>query len=408
MKSPMAATIAILLTLINAQSVHAGLYTFDSTIPSTGGCPQPNHFNLALSSPLNRRWSTSLPSLLQPTVLTVAAAGTPAQLTEIESSISDSFGTWSGVASTTFNLTANPGLLAPLARVAAQNSCSNDAENNVDGLNTICFNQSSGGFTTGVLAFTRTITANAIGATVGSSAPAQFVGQILDSDTLFRNDGQARYATPAALATVQGQGAYDLESLLIHELGHWFGLDHSGVFRAIMFPFAPPPGQFIGDRPTVSIPDGPLADDDRTGARFLYPDPNDAVNVGSIRGKVLPANSFALATFAPPSAGSSVTGIVGAQVVAVDATTGAVVAAAMAGWSCDAARPPTQFDGSFDLERLPLNRSYNLYAEPLVGLAAPADFSFVFAGLCSSSASPACTTPSVNANFNIRIFSASP
>lgn len=405
MKRLLATTTAILLVFACAQDAHAGPYAFDSTVPAAGGCPQPNHFNLALSAPLNRRWSTSLPSLLQPSVLTVAAPGTPAQLNEIEGAISDSFGAWSGVTGTTFNSTANPGLVAPLARVATQNSCSNDAENNLDGLNTVCFNQSSGGFTTGVLAFTRTITANAVGATVGSSAPAEFVGQVLDSDTLFRNDGQARYATPAALATPQGQGAYDLESLLTHELGHWFGLDHSGVFRAIMFPFAPPPGQFIGNRPTPAIPDGPLADDDRTGARFLYPDPNDSLNVGSIRGKVLPANPFALATFAPSSPGFSVTGIVGTQVVAVDASTGAVVAATVGGWSCDAAYPPTRFDGSFDLERLPLNRSYHLYAEPLVGLAAPADFSFVFAGLCSSSASPTCIAPGVNTNFNIRIFS---
>jgi hypothetical protein len=35
------------------------------------------------------------------------------------------------------------------------------------------------------------------------------------------------------------------------------------------------------------------------------------------------------------------------------------------------------------------NRSYNLHAEPLLGLAAPADFSFVFAGLCSSIVPPA-------------------
>jgi hypothetical protein len=274
MKRRIVAIVATALLLTCPQNMRAALYTFDSTVPAAGGCPQPNHFNLALSAPLNRRWSTSLPSLLQPTILTVAAPGTPAQLNEIESAISDSFGAWSGVAGTTFNVAANPGMVAPLARVAAQNSCSNDAENNVDGLNTICFNQPSSGFTAGVLAFTRTITANAVGATAGSSAPAQFVGQILDSDTLFRNDGQAIYATPAALATPQGQGAYDLESLLTHELGHWLGLDHSGVFRAIMFPFAPPPGQFIGDRPTAAIPDGPLADDDRIGARFLYPDPN--------------------------------------------------------------------------------------------------------------------------------------
>ena len=172
MKRRTATIFAIALLLICPQNVHAGLYTFDSTVPAAGGCPQPNHFNLALSDPLNRRWSTSLPSLLQPTVLTVAASGTPAQLTEIEGAISDSFGAWSGVTGTTFNATAYPGLVAPLARVAAQNSCSNDAEDNVDGLNTICFNQSSDGFTTGVLAFTRIITANAAGVTVGSSAPA--------------------------------------------------------------------------------------------------------------------------------------------------------------------------------------------------------------------------------------------
>jgi hypothetical protein len=58
------------------------------------------------------------------------------------------------------------------------------------------------------------------GVSVGASGPASFAGQILDADTLFRNDNQATYATPAALAAPQGQGAYDLESLLAHELGH--------------------------------------------------------------------------------------------------------------------------------------------------------------------------------------------
>ncbi len=402
------ASVTMVLFFFSATSGAAAFpYTVDSTMPLAGGCPQPNRWNLSLAAPLNRRWSTAQPAQL-PTMITVAAQNTPAQITEIGQAITASFGSWSGVSGTTFNATEFPGMLAPLGQVAAASSCTDDREDNVDGLNTICFNQSSAGFTSGVLAFTRTITANAPGAVVGASATAFFVGQILDADTLFRNDGQATFATPGALATPQGQGAYDLESLLTHELGHWMGLDHSAVIRAMMFPFAPPPGQFLGLRPSGSAPDGPLADDDRTGIRVQYPDPNDTLNVGAISGRIVPANPFALAQFAMTSPGSPVTGLVGAHVVAVDAETGSVIAGTLGGWSCTAASPPTQFDGSFDLQRLPVGHSYNLYAEPLVGLAVPGEFSNVSTGLCSSSAQPTCTPPPVNTNFNVRIMPASP
>jgi Matrixin len=382
-------------------------YVPDSTIPQAGGCPQPDLGNLSLASPLNRRWSTALP-LAPATVLTAAAQGTPAQLTEIEQAITDSFGAWAGVTGTSFNAATYPGMIGPLGQVSTANACTNDQENNVDGLNTICFNQSSVAFTSGVLAFTRVITANAPGVSVGSSGPAAFVGQILDSDTLFRNDGQATYATPAALATSQGQGAYDLETLLIHELGHWLGLDHSAVWRAVMFPYAPPVGQFLGSRPTAEAPDGPLADDDRTGARALYHDPNDTVYIGSIQGRILAANPFVLADVPPPSTGSSVTGIVGAHVVALDADTGAVIAGTLGGWSCNPANPPTQFDGSFDLSGLPVGENYQIYAEPLIGVVGPSDFGIALGDLCSSSVTPSCVTPAVNTNFNVRIRPASP
>ena len=212
----------IVLFFFSATSGSGALpYTVDSTIPLAGGCPQPNRWNLSLATPLNRRWSTAQPALQLPTILTVAAQNTPAQITEIGQAITASFGVRSGVTGTTFNTTEFPGLLAPLEQVTAANSCTDDADDNVDGMNTICFNQSSAGFTSGVLAFTRTITANAPGVVVGASATAAFAGQILDADTLFRNDGQATFATPGALGTPQGQGAYDLESLLTHELGHW-------------------------------------------------------------------------------------------------------------------------------------------------------------------------------------------
>ncbi len=167
--------------------------------------PLESHHRLAPQSPLEH-----LAPAPSNTILTVAAQGTPAQLNEIEQSISDSFEAWTGVTGTTFNTAAHPGLDRPTrARHRLQIPAPNDQENNIDGLNTICFNQSSAAFTTGVLAFTRVITANAPGVSVGASGPAAFAGQILDADILFRNDNQATYATPAALATPQGQGAYD-------------------------------------------------------------------------------------------------------------------------------------------------------------------------------------------------------
>jgi hypothetical protein len=407
MKRVITVAAAVLLVLSGALDRSASGYLMDSTVPQAGGCPAFDRWNLSLASPSNRRWSTSLP-LAPTTLVTVAAQGTSAQLSEIGQAISDSFGVWSGVTGTTFNATNYPGLIAPLAQVSAANSCTDDQEDNVDGLNTICFNQSSMGFASGVLAFTRVITANAPGASVGVSGPASFAGQILDSDTLFRNDGQATFATPAALATAAGQGAYDLESLLAHEIGHWFGLDHSAVWRALMFPFAPPPGQFLGDRPTAQAPDGPLADDDRTGIRVLYPDPNDAVNIGAIRGHVLPANPFALAALPAPLPGVFVSGIVGAHVVAVDSGTGSVIAGTLGGWSCNQANASLQFDGSFDIERLPVGRNYLVYSEPLVGLAMLGDFSDALIDLCSTSGASACATPAVDTNFDPRIRPAVP
>jgi hypothetical protein len=381
----------------------AGAYLFDTTAPLAPGCPQNDRWNLSLTAPLDRQWSTSLPTTK--TIITAAQQGTSAQLNEVEQAIEDSFGAWSGVTGTTFNESSYPGMIAPLARVATANACSNDQESNVDGLNTICFNQVSDGFTSGVLAFTRVITANAPGVSVGASGAASWAGQILDSDTLFRPDGQAQFATPAGLTGAPA--AYDLESLLIHEIGHWFGFDHSAVWRAIMFPYAPPPGQFLGNRPTPQQPDGPLSDDDRTGIRALYPDPNDTVNIGRIRGRVLPANSFELANLPAPSVNSSVTGVFGAHVVAVDSETGAVIAGALSGWSCNASGTAAQFDGSYDIERLPVGHEYNVYAEPLSGLVAPSDFSNAWNDLCSPGAGSRCTTPAVNTGFNALILPAS-
>ncbi len=133
-------------------------------------------------------------------------------------------------------------------------------------MNSICFNQNDPGFTLGVLAFTRVVSADTIGEPLPAAGnPSTFVGEIMDADTLFLpNDPNNTFATPAALPS--HPNAYDLESIVTHELGHTFGFNHSGVWAAMMFPFAPPPGQFTGARPTAQSPDAPLSDDDRTGS----------------------------------------------------------------------------------------------------------------------------------------------
>ena len=199
--------------------------------------------------------------------------------------IAQALAVWTGVSGTMLV----PATLTPLTRTATQNACG------PDGVNSICFDQADLAFTPGVLAFTRVITTDRLGVQVGSSAVSTQLGQILDADIYFNpSDSRTAFATPQALAA--DPTAYDFESVLTHELGHFLGFSHSAVWGAIMFPFAPAPGAFSGMRPTSQQPDAPLGDDDRTGLRILYPDPADALHSGSISGKIFPANPLALPT----------------------------------------------------------------------------------------------------------------
>lgn len=358
-------------------------------------CPKLNRFNVAVAGIVDRRWSTSLGT--SPVTILTQDQTPDGRLNEIENAIRESFAVWTGVPNTSLRATA----LGPLNRTATQAACAG-----TDGLNSICFNQNDQLFASGVLAFTRVISADMIGVQpYPSKPPSSFIGEILHADVLLRpNDRNVAFATPAALP---GQpNAYDLESVLAHELGHFFGFDHSAVWRAMMYPFAPAPGQFLGDRPTPQALDGPLADDDRAGLRVLYPDASDTVNVGSIGGRILPANPLSLPVQPP-----GVTGIFAAHVVAVDNASGAIVAGTLAGWSCSGAGP-AQFDGSYVLERLPVgsNRSYKVYVEPFDGTVKPGDVAEATARLCrNESTDPgwpaqfACRVPALTTNFTARV-----
>lgn len=315
------------LFLLQITAASTGAYDLGTTVAdmtqaaSLSGptsCPQLTRFDVSTPGSINRQWSTSLGT--NPVTILTADLTPDGQLNEIQSVIQESLSVWTGVLGSS---------LAPSTLGALQSTSTTSACDSSDGLNTICFDQNDPGFTLGVLAFTRIVSANTIGEQLSAATPpSRFVGEILDADVLLLpGDANNTFATPLALPS--NPNAYDLESILTHELGHSFGFNHSGVWGAMMFPFAPQPGQITGTRPTAQSPDAPLSDDDRTGLRVLYPDPTDAVHIGSISGHVLPTNPLAL-----PISPALVTGIFPAQVVALDNATGTVSAAVLAGWSC--------------------------------------------------------------------------
>jgi hypothetical protein len=126
------------------------------------------------------------------------------------------------------------------------------------------------------------------------------------------------------------------------------------------------------------------------------------VNVEAIQGRILLANQLALAEFHAPESESAGTGIFGAQVVAVDAATGSVIAGTLGGWSCSTAIPPTPLEGTFEREHLPVAHSNQIYAEPMIGVIGPGDLSEALDNLCSATIAPRCSTLNVNTNFHVR------
>jgi hypothetical protein len=134
-------------------------------------------------------------------------------------------------------------------------------------------------------------------------------GEILESDIFFNSAFQ--WSTAAA-----GDSArFDLESVALHEIGHFVGLGHSALGEtevrpeggrrvlgtgAVMFPIAFGRG---------SIQDRTLQPDDIAGVSDLYPEPGFRARTGAARGRVVRND----------------TGILGAHVVAFNPRTGDLV-----------------------------------------------------------------------------------
>jgi hypothetical protein len=179
-----------------------------------------------------------------------AAGGSPPQIVDA------SFATW----------TSAPNVALQISRAADTNK----PAVGFDGVNLICFvcnDSSSFGSGTDTLAVTITTTADAAGQDTKHGNTSAFAGQILDADILFNPSVQ--WSTGSAPIGNQ----QDLQTVATHEIGHFFGLDHSAVVRAIMNPFAPP------ILTTLSY-------DDVAGMSLLYPKSSPDVSTGTLSGTI--------------------------------------------------------------------------------------------------------------------------
>ena len=164
-----------------------------------------------------------------------------------------SFDTWATAPNTALSIS-----VGPVSSVSQEN-------NSPSNINLICFVCSDAPFGgTETLAVTVTTTADSPGTSDGHGGTTQFAGQIIKGDIAFN---------PSTQFDTGGGTGQNLQTVATHEIGHFFGLDHSAVVRAVMFPFAP-------DILTT------LSYDDVAGISSLYPQGTPDVATGSISGKV--------------------------------------------------------------------------------------------------------------------------
>jgi hypothetical protein len=135
-------------------------------------------------------------------------------------------------------------------------------------------------------------------------------GEILESDIFFNS------AFPWSTAAAGDPARFDLESVALHEIGHFVGLGHSALGEtemvaggarrvlgtaAVMFPISLGRGR---------IQDRVLQPDDIAGVSDLYPDGDFRARTGAARGRVV----------------RNGVGVLGAHVIAFNPESGALVA----------------------------------------------------------------------------------
>ena len=223
-------------------------YLNDFTAPSTGGAP---FIDMWTGTP---QWN------LNPTLPPGKMTGTQADLRNV---VIASFNTWK-TAPNTSNIVAGV--------FEGADSNINNEQNSPPGVNLICFNCSGANFTTdGTLAIT--LTTATIQGNQSVLSKADIIFNPSPSGMCFVAELNATTPPLAGTCPNPADVPQDLQTVLTHEVGHFFGLAHSAVVAAMMFPFAPPL------RTT-------LAYDDVAGISSTYPSPAPVVATGSISGTV--------------------------------------------------------------------------------------------------------------------------
>ncbi len=176
-------------------------------------------------------------------------------------------------------------------------------------------------------------------------------GDIVDADIIF--NGRDFTFSISDVNTPNRQ--VDLQDVLTHEVGHFFGLDHTPLVgdpseRPTMNPFN------TAEEPRAGRT---LEDDDRAGITALYP---TGTLTGGVSGRVLRADGA---------------GAYGVHVVAYKANTRTFVASALSGsvgTSLGAGG-----DGDYEILGLPPG-DYHVAIEPLAGSISPENFGGIFRG----------------------------
>ncbi len=134
-----------------------------------------------------------------------------------------------------------------------------------DGHNVICFNCQDAAFSNASGSSTDTLAITDMTYTITSQG-----AYLTDTDMQF--NPAVRFVLPPAAGSLSAS-TYSLLTVATHEAGHFFGLDHSAILRAVMFPF-------------VSSLLTTLSYDDVAAISLLYPKATPDYPTGAISGSI--------------------------------------------------------------------------------------------------------------------------